>query len=997
MYKKIITILILLMIPFFAEAGLLQDAWNSFWGIGQPELGATVCYPYQGCTGQDTSDWTGYLYVTGGTWSTTTAGVSDFASLDDVSLTSTSTGDVLYFDGSDWVNLGIGSADEVLKVSGGLPSWGTDETGAAAAGQWSTSTYGIYYNSGDVVMGDTSTTTSAFWFDYTNDILYLNDLELANALTNDQIASSTEFLENTTYSAGTLLDLVGTTFNVNDDLSQYDNSTSSFLTVETDPIWNASSGDYVAWADASTTNWDIAYSWGDHSLGGYLTENQSITISGDASGSGTTSISIGLATDSVADNEIDYTNVTLADFTNDGDYATTGQLHSAITLNTTSYDYLSLAGQQITLGQIDISDDTNLATSSGITLTGDTLGWDPTGLDWGGNAIPDDKIASSTEYLADEDTTYSATGTLLDLTSEVFSINEGTLTNNKYCIYVDGTGIVCNSDDSDTQLTQEEVEDYAGAMVDSNTETLITVTYQDGDGTLDFIVNDDLSQYDNSTSSFLTESPFGAAIDASELASADFGSFTCDGSNCWLDDDSVTSSIIATGAVGDDAIDYTSVTLADFTDDINNATTGTALSDFSGSVTDAQVPDDITITDNATTGVTTLSSLTSIGTIGTGVWEGTAINDTYIASSAEYLADNDTTYSATGTLLDLTGTTFSLNEGTLTNNKYCIYVDGTGIVCNSDPSGGGDMLKSTYDSDEDNFIDTAAGGTEADSSGWTGFVYITGGSWGTSSIDISDHTNLAGGIGITLSGDTLNLDNDFGADINASELASEDFGSFTCNGTNCWLDADSVTSSIIATNAVGDDAMNYSEVTLADFTDDINNATTGTALSDFSGSVTDAQVPDDITISLPNDSIDAAHINTINAGRSLTWDTTNDEMDADAELYTHTFTMVSEATTTYNGTIKHALPSAITITEIRCTTDTGTTTVQLDERGASTPNTGGTDIMTSALACGTIATTSSFNNSGIAADAWINLDIDSVSGVNSTSTVNVNVKYEIND
>ena len=38
-------------------------------------------------------------------------------------------------------------------------------------------------------------------------------------------------------------------------------------------------------------------------------------------------------------------------------------------------------------------------------------------------------------------------------------------------------------------LTQEQVEDYVGAMTTGNTETGITVTYQDGDGTLDFVVD----------------------------------------------------------------------------------------------------------------------------------------------------------------------------------------------------------------------------------------------------------------------------------------------------------------------------------------------------------------------------------------------------------------------------------------------------------------------------------------------------------------------------
>ena len=44
-----------------------------------------------------------------------------------------------------------------------------------------------------------------------------------------------------------------------------------------------------------------------------------------------------------------------------------------VTLVTTSHDYLSIADQAITLGTIDISDDTNLAVGGGISLSGDTL------------------------------------------------------------------------------------------------------------------------------------------------------------------------------------------------------------------------------------------------------------------------------------------------------------------------------------------------------------------------------------------------------------------------------------------------------------------------------------------------------------------------------------------------------------------------------------------------------------------------------------------------
>jgi len=58
-----------------------------------------------------------------------------------------------------------------------------------------------------------------------------------------------------------------------------------------------------------------------------------------------------------------------------------------VTLVTTSHDYLSLSGQAITLGQIDISDDTNLAVSDttgqtgiDLTLSGDTLSGTLAGL-----------------------------------------------------------------------------------------------------------------------------------------------------------------------------------------------------------------------------------------------------------------------------------------------------------------------------------------------------------------------------------------------------------------------------------------------------------------------------------------------------------------------------------------------------------------------------------------------------------------------------------------
>lgn len=50
--------------------------------------------------------------------------------------------------------------------------------------------------------------------------------------------------------------------------------------------------------DTKVGQWDTAYGWGDHGAEGYLTNNQTITLSGDVSGSGTTSITVTVNDDS---------------------------------------------------------------------------------------------------------------------------------------------------------------------------------------------------------------------------------------------------------------------------------------------------------------------------------------------------------------------------------------------------------------------------------------------------------------------------------------------------------------------------------------------------------------------------------------------------------------------------------------------------------------------------------------------------------------------------
>ena len=72
-------------------------------------------------------------------------------------------------------------------------------------------------------------------------------------------------------------------------------------------------------------------------------------------------------------------------------------------------------------------------------------------------------------------------------------------------LYNDGGTLKFNGSavNTNTQLSTEEVQDIAGPLVATGgTKTLITVTYDDANNNMDFVVDNDLSNYSNSSSNF---------------------------------------------------------------------------------------------------------------------------------------------------------------------------------------------------------------------------------------------------------------------------------------------------------------------------------------------------------------------------------------------------------------------------------------------------------------------------------------------------------------
>ena len=133
-------------------------------------------------------------------------------------------------------------------------------------------------------------------------------------------------------------------------------------------------------------------------------------------------------------------------------------------------------------------------------------------------------------------------------------------------------------------LTEEQVEDFVGGMVTGNTETGITVTYQDSDGTLDFVV---ASQTDENFTTTLKNKLDGIATGATNVTNNNqltngAGYITATLTNEQVQDivggmltGNTETGITVTYQDGDGTIDFVVGTLNQ--DTTGNAATATAL------------------------------------------------------------------------------------------------------------------------------------------------------------------------------------------------------------------------------------------------------------------------------------------------------------------------------------------------------------------------------------------------------------------------------------
>ena len=89
------------------------------------------------------------------------------------------------------------------------------------------------------------------------------------------------------------------------------------------------------------------------------------------------------------------------------------------------------------------------------------------------------------------------------------------------------------------------------------------------------------------------------------------------------------------------------------------------------------------------------------------------------------------------------------------------------------------------------------------------------------------------------------------------------------------------------------------------------------------------------------------------------------------------------------------VPFGIVITKVECNTYLNTAAIQLDERGRTTPNTAGPNVLSSALTCDTDgAFSTTFTNNTLEQDDWLNLQItDAQPGVARPTMLTVIIHY----
>ena len=293
---------------------------------------------------------------------------------------------------------------------------------------------------------------------------------------------------------------------------------------------------------------------------------------------------------------------------------------------------------------------------------------------------------------------------------------------------------------TNTQLSDEQVQDIVGAMVSSNTESGITVTYQDGDGTLDFTVGT-LNQDTTGSAATLTTA---RNLSLTGDVTATLSSF--DGSGNVSAAATIASGAVHHSMLSDDIISGQGALTSGLasTDELMISDAGT-VKRMDVSVLQSYLQSNLTFSDNNDVNnanlLTALANLESTsGAANENITIGTDSGDTIVITG---------NLQVSGTTTTVNSTTVNLNDHNIvldSGNSTSAVVDGAGITLEG---GSGDDATFTYNAST-NAFDFKLGSS---------FEDIKAAKVTATSLDISGNVDIDGTLeadAITVNGTALN-------------------------------------------------------------------------------------------------------------------------------------------------------------------------------------------------------------------------------------------------
>lgn len=460
--------------------------------------------------------------------------------------------------------------------------------------------------------------------------------------------------------------------------------------------------------------------------------------------------------------------------------------------------------------------------------------------------------------------------------------------------------------------------------------------------------------------------------DTGGIADADYGDITVSGSGTvWnIDADTITKTEIADNFINSLTAD--TLAAADefiFYDDTGGTSDKITWTNLMNSITDlGAIATNTTI--NAVLDVDTLTINTAftfpsndgianyfLKTSGAGVlsWTDTALKASNLAADPADCAAG-TAATAIATNGDLTcGITPLISGGTLTSAYHCRY-DGTGIDCDR--------------------VEDATGACGANAVCMGGHTHPT-----TEISGVNAGTDLTADLEEEVTEGSLADSTIVSADIKngtiaIADLASVDFGNFTCNGTTCSIDADSINDTHI------DWGTGANQVSIADLS---GNQISGAVVWDLGGAT---------SLEIPN-----AAAGTVDATGEVTLDTTDDQIvffgASAAKVITSNkqMSLTVESPSNLDAFLFIKMQDGATITNINGIVDPGgsgeSAVFDVQECSSTGASCATVDATITADNDGA-ADDGSFSNGSIDAADWMLLDVGAITGTVSWLTVTIN-------